>query len=161
FLEAWLLSKLSWGNTYVLKARDDRGLVIALYVLNPQRVRPLVAPDGSVYYEVHTDHLNGLPVDAPILPVPASEMIHDRWRAAFQPLVGISPLYAAGGAANQALAMQTNSTAFYASGSQPSGLLVAPGQVSQDEAAAMSTYWNTNFSGANRSKVMVVENNIK
>jgi HK97 family phage portal protein len=43
FWESWILSKLTRGNTYVLKERDQRGVVVALYVLDPNRVRPLVA----------------------------------------------------------------------------------------------------------------------
>jgi phage portal protein BeeE len=49
FFEQWMFSKLLWGNTYVLKIRDNRGVVIGLVILPPQKVRPLVAPDGSVY----------------------------------------------------------------------------------------------------------------
>jgi phage portal protein BeeE len=37
FLEQWLIQKLLYGNTYVLKQRDDRARVIALYVLASQR----------------------------------------------------------------------------------------------------------------------------
>ena len=40
------------GNTYVLKQRDERGVVVALYVLDPSKVKPLVTPDGAVYYEL-------------------------------------------------------------------------------------------------------------
>ena len=41
-----------WGNTYVLKQRDERGVVVALYVLDPTKVTLLVAPDGAVYYQL-------------------------------------------------------------------------------------------------------------
>ena len=47
FVEQWITSKLTAGNTYVLKQRDERGVVVALYVLDPARVEPLVAPDGA------------------------------------------------------------------------------------------------------------------
>src|SRR4051812_48937660 len=32
FVESWMLSKLLHGNTYVLKERDERRIVVALYV---------------------------------------------------------------------------------------------------------------------------------
>src|SRR4030095_12523335 len=35
FWECWVLSKLSRGNTYVLKVRDDRNVVTGLSVLHP------------------------------------------------------------------------------------------------------------------------------
>src|SRR4029434_1179521 len=47
FAEQWIISKLTAGNAYVLKQRDDRGVVVALYVLDPARVSPLIAPDGA------------------------------------------------------------------------------------------------------------------
>ena len=49
FISQWVTSKLEHGNTYVLKQRDQRGIVTALYILHPLRVTVLVAPDGSVY----------------------------------------------------------------------------------------------------------------
>ena len=59
FFEQWVISKRMHGNTYVLKQRDNRGVVTALYVLDPCRVRPMVAPNGDVFYELKTDHLSG------------------------------------------------------------------------------------------------------
>src|SRR4029077_1693129 len=35
FWENWMLSKLSRGNTYVLKVRDNRNVVTSLHVLDP------------------------------------------------------------------------------------------------------------------------------
>lgn len=44
FLEHWILSKLLAGNTYVLKRRDNRNVVSALYVLDPSKVQALTEP---------------------------------------------------------------------------------------------------------------------
>jgi HK97 family phage portal protein len=126
FFESWMFSKLLYGNTYVLTDRDDRHVVTSLYVLDPCRVKPLIAPDGAVYYEIDTSDLAGIPVDGGPIVVPAADLIHDRWNCAYHPLVGLSPLYACGGAAAQALAMQATSTAFFGNGGQPTGLLTPP-----------------------------------
>ncbi|HZG65693.1 MAG TPA: phage portal protein, partial [Herpetosiphonaceae bacterium] len=61
FIESWVLSKLQRGNTVALKQRDGRGVVKALYVLDWTLVTPLVADDGSVFYQLNTDNLSGLP----------------------------------------------------------------------------------------------------
>ena len=99
FLEWWIVSKLSFGNTYVLKERDARAVVTAMHVLDPQRVTPLIAPDGAVYYELRRDELGGVPAnrDQPDrgVVVPASEIIHDLMVPLFHPLVGVSPMRAA------------------------------------------------------------------
>jgi hypothetical protein len=42
FDESWIMSKMSYGNAYVLKEDDARRVVTGMHVLDPQRVRPLV-----------------------------------------------------------------------------------------------------------------------
>jgi HK97 family phage portal protein len=126
FYEQWMLSKLLYGNTYILKGRDERGVVNQLDVLDPRRVKVLVAPDGSVYYELENNDLAGLATETPPIVAPAREIIHDRCNCAFHPLMGLSPLYAIGGAVSQAQAIQSSSTTFFAKGGRPAGVLVAP-----------------------------------
>ena len=157
FFEVWMISKLVWGNTYVLKDRDQRGVVTALYVLDPARVKPLVAPDGSVYYELQTNDLAGIPSSGAPLVVPARELIHDRWNCLFHPLVGLSPLYACGGAAKQGLEMQAASTSFFSSGGRPSGMLIAPTEIDPQTAARLSETWHSLGAG----KTAIVGNGMK
>ncbi|WP_313452540.1 phage portal protein [Brevundimonas sp.] len=154
FFTAWMESKLIRGNTYVLKERDNRGVVVRLYVLAPDRVKPLVADDGSVFYELQQDALSGLPQNA--VTVPASEIIHDRWNTLFHPLVGLSPIFAAGLAATQGLAIQNNSARFFTNGSQPGGVLTAPGAISDETAARLKAHWGANYTGQNVGKVAVL-----
>src|SRR5690606_13645525 len=47
FKQWWATSKLSQGNAYGLKQRDRTGKVEAIYILDPCRVRPMVADDGG------------------------------------------------------------------------------------------------------------------
>jgi HK97 family phage portal protein len=157
FFESWMFSKLLWGNTYVLKDRDQRGVVTSLYVLDPCRVKVLVAPDGAVYYELQTSDLAGIPTSGGALVVPAKEIIHDRWNCAFHPLVGLSPLYACGGAARQGLAMQAASTTFFSSGGRPSGMLIAPTEIDAETAKRLSDTWHNLGSG----KTAIVGNGMK
>jgi len=124
FYEQWVLSKLIRGNTYVLLERDARNVVVAMYILDPSRVQVLVAPDGSVFYDLGQDYLSG--VESSSVRVPASEIIHDRWNCLYHPLVGLSPIFACGSAAMQALQIESNSTKLFANGSQPGGVLTAP-----------------------------------
>jgi HK97 family phage portal protein len=158
FVYWWLASKLIHGNTYALKARDARGVVRAAYILDPTRTRPLVAPDGSVYYELKTDNLSGLKTD---ITVPAAEIFHDVGYALFHPLVGVSPIYACGLAAVQGLRIQNNSSRFFANGSKPGGVLTAPGTITPETAQRVKTYWDENFVGDNMGKVAVLGDGLK
>ncbi len=158
FFESWVLSKLLRGNTYVLKQRDARGVVVKLYVLDPNRVRPLIAADGSIFYELNTDEISSLP---DMVLVPAREIIHDRFNCLFHPLVGTSPIFASGLAAIQGLNIQSDSALFFANKSRPGGLLVAPGRIDPAHAATLKTYWQDTFSGANRGKIAVLGDGLK
>jgi HK97 family phage portal protein len=154
FFASWMISKLTFGNTYVLKVRDDRKVVVALYILDPNRVKPLVAPDGSVFYQLGRDDLSGLTEDVPA--IPASEIIHDRWNCLFHPLVGLSPIFACGLAALQGLEIQNNSTSFFQNGSKPGGILSAPGAISNDTAQRLKDHWDSAYTGQNAGKVAVL-----
>lgn len=154
FKEWWATSKLIHGNTYVLLERDARGVVVAMYVLDPSRVQVLVAPDGAVFYNLHTDYLSGLQEDS--FAVPASEIIHDRINCLFHPLVGTSPIFACGSAANMGLQIQENSAAFFANGSNPSGILVSPQAITKEKSEEMSDLWNARFGGDKSGGVAVL-----
>jgi HK97 family phage portal protein len=60
FWESWMLSKLSRGNAYILKVRDNRNVVTDLHVLDPLRVQPLISSDGSVFYHLSKDYFAGV-----------------------------------------------------------------------------------------------------
>lgn len=159
FFEWWMVSKLCHGNTYVLKARDGRGVVQALYILDPFRVTPLVATDGSVFYRLDSDVLAELP-DAGVV-VPAREIIHDVMCPLFHPLCGVSPIFAAGFSALQGLNIRAASDKFFSNGSKPGGVLTAPGQIAQATADRLKAYWDTNFSGDNTGKIAVLGDGLK
>lgn len=158
FWEHYMLSKLSTGNVYVLKRRDNRGVVTALHVLDPRRVTPLVTDLGDVYYQLAADNLAGNLGD---LVVPASEIIHDRMNTIYHPLVGTSPIHAAGVAAMQGLRIQTNATQFFANGARPSGILTAPGAISDETAQRLKSHWEANYSGANAGRIAVLGDGLK
>ena len=154
FLESWMYSKLLTGNTYILKQRDDRGVVVALFVLDPARVTPLVTPDGAVYYRLAVDALSG--VETADVVVPAREIIHDRFNCLFHRLVGVSPLYAGGGRALQGIKIQESSTRFFANNARPSGILTAPGAIKPEQVEFYKEQWQTAYSGENVGRVAVL-----
>jgi HK97 family phage portal protein len=157
FWEHYILSKLSRGNTYVLKVRDARRVVVAMYVLDPQRVTPLVAADGSVFYQLASDELNGLPAQ---VTVPGTEIIHDRFNCG-HPLIGIPPIYASGLAAMQGLNIQMQSVRLFRNGANPGGILTAPGNIDDADVARLKTDWEQKFQGENYGRVAVLGSGLK
>lgn len=160
FFENWVNSKLARGNAYILKRRDGRGVVVALYVLNPDRVQPLVSDSGEVFYRLSKDNLSELTADDVI--VPAREIIHDRFNCLFHPLVGISPLYASALAATHGINIQRAGTRLAGNGVRPSGILTAPGRIDPENAKRLKDTWETQYAGAaGASKIAVLGDGLK
>ncbi|MGE0362809.1 MAG: phage portal protein [Vicinamibacterales bacterium] len=163
FIESWVSSKMTRGNAFILKERDNRGApgagnVVGMYVLDPERVTVLVAPTGDVFYQLGADNLAGLPQ---AVVVPASEIIHDVGFAPYHPLCGLPPLTACALAAGQSLAIQESSARFFANNSRPGGILTAPAQISDETAKRIKEHWDANYAGAeNYGKVAVLGNGL-
>ncbi len=158
FLVFWLTCKLLYGNTYALKQRDGRGIVVALYLLDPRRVTPMVTPEGDVYYSLGGDDLSRIPAGQV---VPASEIIHDRGLTLWHPLVGVSPIYACGASATQGTRIQGNSATFFENMSRPSGMLTAPGVIDEVTAVRLKTEWEKNYAGLNVGRLAVLGDGLK
>jgi HK97 family phage portal protein len=151
FYEAWMLSKLSRGNTYVLKVRDDRNVVTELHVLDPTRVQPLVSDDGAVYYRLNSDNLAGIDD----ITIPAREIIHDRMNCLFHPLVGTPPVFASGLASMLGLNAQKTSALLFENAAQPGGMLIYPGTLDIVEEQRVKEQFEQRFSRHNLGKTMI------
>lgn len=152
FAENWINSKLLRGNTYVFKQRDIFGDVWQLWVLNPDRVKILVADNGDVFYQIATDKALGL---AQMI-VPASEIIHDRFNCFYHPLVGLSPLTACAISVGLGISIQTSAKTFFANASRPSGVLSVPSDINQARADEIKAHWRANYNGINRGGIAVL-----
>ena len=160
FIMQWVISKLVCGNTYILKERDGSQRVRKMYILDPARVTVLVAADGSVFYALTGDVLAGIEEGIPA--VPASEIIHDVMYPLYHPLVGLSPIHACGLAAMQGLRIQANSAKFFEKGSNPGGVLTAPGAISNETAQRLKVYWEEKYAGSeNVGKIAVLGDGLK
>ena len=157
FWENWMLSKLSRGNTYVLKVRDNRNVVTALHVLDPTRVQPLVADDGSVFYRLNSDNLATIND----IVVPAREIIHDRMNCLFHPLVGTPPVFASGLASMLGLNAQNASALLFENSSRPGGILTAPTGVTPQHAQLIKQEWEQNFSKLNIGRIAILDSGMK
>jgi HK97 family phage portal protein len=158
FIIQWILSKLLYGNAYILKQREPDGTIVALYVLHPPCVTPLVATDGSVFYSLNEDYLAEISEGKT---VPASEIIHDRMATLWHPLVGVSPLYACAMSVTMGNKIQSNSAAFFSNQSKPGGVLTAPGEIADETAARLKAAWETNYGGENTGRIAVLGDGLK
>lgn len=163
FIESWVLSKLIHGNAYVLKVRNNRGgpqsgNVIALYVLDPHLVSPMVAPGATVFYSLKPDNLS--PVEEAIV-VPASEIMHDRINPLFHPLCGVTPVLAAALSGELGSSIQRQAIAFHKNGTRPSGILTSPDEIDPDTARRLKADFEKNYSGDNFYRLAVAGNGLE
>lgn len=158
FMQRYIISKLTHGNTYVLLIRDARGVVYSMYVLNPNKVQVLVADDGSIYYRIAQNRLAGV-VEEDLI-VPARDILHDRGVCLWHDLIGVSPMFAA--AMNVMLSgrMQINSERFFANMARTSGILVAPGKIEKEVAKRLQAEWEANYTGAGIGKTAILTNGL-
>lgn len=152
FKAQWIISKLSYGNTYALKVYEGPRIV-ALHILDPLKVCPLVAENGDVFYRLNEDRLAELAEGQVV--VPASEIIHDRFNCLYHPLVGLSPIFACGISSEMGLDIQNNSKAFFKNGSNPGGILTAPGSISTETADRLKRDFEKKFKGDNSGRIAV------
>lgn len=158
FFQYWMTCKDLYGNVYVLKQRDARGVVVALYILDARRVRPLVAADGGIYYQLSADNLTGIGQETT---VPASEIIHDMTTLRYHPLCGIPPMAAALLSASQGKSIQSSASSFFDNGARPSGVLSAAGAIDDTTAKRLKEHWESNYTGENAGRVAVLGDGLK
>lgn len=154
FYRNWMESKLTRGNAYILKERDRSGRVVALYVLDPFRCTPMLNEFGDVFYQLQRDDFVGFPGDRMF--VPASEIIHDRWNTLYHPLVGLSPIYAAGVNALAGLSIERNSAKLFQNGARPGGIITTPHEIDDAAAKRAKEYWEENYTGENAGRIAVL-----
>jgi HK97 family phage portal protein len=143
FYMNWVMSKLLWGNTYVLKERDNRNVVTAMYILDPSRVRVLVSDDGTVFYQLNRDNLSGQAEETIV--APASEIIHDKMYPLFHPLVGVSPIIANGLAALAGVSMMRNSVALFENFARPAGIITSATALTDEKAKQFQEQWDQRY----------------
>jgi HK97 family phage portal protein len=160
-IQSVMISALSSGNAYLLKRRDARGVINALYPLDPRQVQPVIAPDGMVFYALGGDlRLQGISAGRQVV-VPASEIIHHRINPITHPLVGSTPLVAGAMSAAVGLNIIQNSQAFFGNMSRPGGVISAPGKINEPMAQRLKAEWEKNYGQGNIGKIAVLAEGLK
>jgi HK97 family phage portal protein len=158
FWGQFMASALFVGNVYVFLQRDANNVITAMHILDPRQVRVLLADDGSVFYRIGQERLAELLATDVI---PARDILHHRLLTMNHPLVGLSPLYAAGTSAMTGQTIQQNSFAFFSNMSRASGVLTSPGKISQELANRLKVEWDQNFKGGQMGRTAVLGEGMK
>lgn len=154
--ETLLFWALTWGNGYAEIERDGSLRPIAIWPIEPDRVRPTRDTNGALVYEV-TNSESGRAI------LPARDMFHLRgpgWNG----LQGYSPIALARESIALGLATEKFGSAFFGNGAVPGGVIEAPEnlELSVDAKRIMLDEFNSVHRGpGNYGKVAYLDGGMK
>lgn len=156
FWEHWIISLLTFGNAFIYTRRD------AWFILNPQKVRIMVAIDGSgrIYYECGEDLQCGITESILLGP---EDIIHGRINAhiGINPVLGVPPVYAAALAAQLGVDAKHAAEQIYNNAARPGGVIQVPGSVDNSKLREIKAAWETGYGSENRGKTAVLSDDMK
>ncbi|MDO8264634.1 MAG: phage portal protein [Gallionella sp.] len=150
FREWMQASVLLRGNAYARIVRGNDGQVRELLPLSPDRVQVLRVGDKLGYeFTDHTGKVNRLL---------ASEVLHLRHRAGDDGILGVSPIAAAKGVIELAIAERDHGTNTFKNATRLGGILKIPGKLNAEQKANLATSWNTQHGGGtNAGRTAILE----
>jgi HK97 family phage portal protein len=138
FRRAWVVSEHIAGEFYAEIVRNDLGLPIELWPLNPAKVTPIVTREGDLVEYEWRD--NGRTRRIPI-----ENMLVRRALDLTNPHGGLPPLLVALGSADADAAQTDFVRSFFAGGGQPSGVIQSKKVVPPDKAEQMRQGWMNRY----------------
>jgi HK97 family phage portal protein len=146
------------GNCYVLLVRDARNVIESMHILDPRKVKALIAPDGSIWYQTtQTQIVEGVGLEF----IPSRSILHHRLLCLHHPLVGVTPIFAAGYSAATGMVIQQNAHNFFSNMSRASGVLTVPGNLGKEQLARIKTDWEENFKNGGIGSTAVLQGGLK
>ena len=154
--ETMLAHLLLWGNGYAQIVRNQRGEVIVLYPLMPDRMTVDRDSRGRIYYEYTRSDSDVKSLGRKSSVILSPEDVFHIPGLGFDGLVGYSPIAMAKQAIGMGLACDEYGAAFYQNGAQPGGVLEHPGVVKDPKRVRDS--WNAIYQGSkNAHRIAVLE----
>lgn len=150
-MQSWVLLK---GNAFARIVTGNDGQVRALLPMSPDRVQVLRVGDKLAYD--YTD-LNGT-----VSRLLQSEVLHLRHRTGDDGVLGVSPIAAARGVVELAIAERDHGVNTFNNGAKMLGVLKFPGKLKADQRAALRESWATQHGGAaNAGKTAILEEGVE
>lgn len=159
FRETLMTHLLLWGNAYAQIIRNDKGEVVALYPLMPNKMQVDRDENGELYYIYTRSSEEAKTMEGAMVYLTPRDVLHIPGLG-FDGLVGYSPIAMAKNAIGLAIATEEYGAKFFANGAAPSGVLEHPGTIK--DPSRLRENWNSTFGGsANSGKVAVLEEGMK
>lgn len=161
FRETLMTHLLLWGNAYAQIIRNNRGEIVALYPLMPNKMEVTRDEKTSeiIYKYQHSKQNEANTIKNENVTLKSRDVFHIVGLG-FDGLVGYSPIAMAKNAIGMSMACEEYGSKFFNNGARPGGVLEHPGHISDPEKLRES--WQTTFGGsANSNKIAVLEEGMK
>lgn len=153
FRETLTLHAIGWGNGLAEIVRDGAGNPVALWPLDPSKVRIDRGPDKRLRYRIWVGNAE--------VTLQSRDVFHLHGLG-FDGVTGYSVAHLARECIGEALAAGKSGAAFFGNNSTPSGVLEAPNPISAEAFKNLAKSWKEKFQGAEKShQVVVLEQGIK
>lgn len=150
-MQSWVLLK---GNAYARIVTGNDGQVRALLPMSPDRVQVLRVGDKLAYD--YTDP-NGT-----VSRLLQSEVLHLKHRTGDDGVLGVSPIAAARGVVELAIAERDHGVNTFTNGAKMLGILRFPGKLKDTQRTALRESWATQHGGAaNAGKTAILEEGVE
>jgi len=129
-----------WGNEYWLIERNNKGLPLELYPLDPDKIQPV--SDPFQYIASYKYQLQGKTYE-----IPAENIIHFKTFNPKNVILGMSTVEAARAAIETDEAAKLYNRAFFENGANPGTILEYPGNLNKDQMDRLKDQWDSQFAG--------------
>ncbi len=151
FWGAMVLNLLLRGNAYARVQRNTRGDPVALWPMSSEQVVPYIDPEtGALFYEYQRNTERWL--------LPAEEVLHVRDTG--NGIVGLSRIDFMRASVNEAARAQAQATRLFANGNKPTGVLMVPAKLSDEQRARLRQNFGEIASGL-ESRLFILEADMK
>ena len=148
---------LGWGNAYLLKAKDSKGAVQALYPLDPSRVEPRMeivdqrTRHAELVFYVRNVGPNTLGDLASAQRLTRNEVLHIPGQLLNHPLVGVSPISVHRQSLGNALAQIEFHGRYFSNDGTPGGVVSVPGSMTKEKIEELREGFEARHRGLNAS----------
>jgi HK97 family phage portal protein len=154
-------NELLEGNGYAVALDNGDFQIESLHIASSPTTMPMVAPDGTVFYNVALSDIGAGIFKQPTIMVPQERMLHIRMQTPRHPLIGESPIVAAALAVSSGEAIQAHLAAFFKNMSRPSGYLKVPGTIRAEVGEKLREEWQKAFSAGGAGRVAVLQQGLE
>jgi HK97 family phage portal protein len=146
-----------FGNAYIQKIRNNSGIVIELYPLNPNSVDVYVRDDGMPYLKMNYVAPDGT---ASYKQFTYDEVIHIKGFSR-NGIYGLSVIDTFRRLFDGYNELEEAGTSIAKNAAKPNGVVYYPNNIKEEELEKMKSGWKSGFSQSNSGKTAFLPNNIK